>query len=133
MTPAALRGLMNEYYDTIFAPIHHSGGEVMDLRGDAMLAIWAKAQSDPALKVQACMAAVRLTEALKKFNCSRPGLELHTRIGLHFGPIFLGNIGGSRHLEYRAVGDIVNTASRIENLNKLLRTQLRLQRTAGRQ
>jgi adenylate cyclase len=49
---------------------------------------------------------------------------LPTRIGLHSGEIFLGNIGGPQHFEYRPVGDIVNTASRIEGMNKYLGTRI---------
>lgn len=124
MSPDALHRLMNDYYDAIFSPIHRFGGDVIDLRGDAMLAIWAESDPDPKLKTRACTAALSVAGALREFNLGRPDRPLYTRIGLHFGPLFLGNVGGTHHLEYRAVGDIVNTASRIEGLNKLLRTQL---------
>lgn len=124
MDPGALRGLMNDYYDAVFSPIDQSGGTVIDLRGDAMLAVWADAAPTPDLKRRACEAALNVAEALRTFNERRPSSRIHTRLGLHFGPIFLGNIGGRRHLEYRAVGDIVNATSRIESLNKQLRTRL---------
>ena len=57
-------------------------------------------------------------------SSNRPVLQLPTRIGLHAGPMLLGNIGAIDHYEYRAVGDIVNTASRMDGLNKFLGTQI---------
>ena len=50
--------------------------------------------------------------------------KLPTRIGLHYGHILIGNIGAVDRYEYRPVGDIVNTATRIEGLNKYLKTQI---------
>ena len=47
-----------------------------------------------------------------------------TRIGLHSGRMVLGHVGAMDHYEYRAVGDIVNTAARIEGLNKRFRTRI---------
>jgi len=70
---------------------------------------------------QACEAALA---ALRIGQESAPDVVLQTRIGLHAGEIMLGNIGALDHYEYRAVGDIVNTASRIEGLNKQLGTAL---------
>jgi adenylate cyclase len=49
---------------------------------------------------------------------------LPTRVGLHLGELVLGPVGAGEHFEYRAIGDVVNTASRIEALNKQLGTQV---------
>lgn len=51
-------------------------------------------------------------------------MRLPTRIGLHCGHMLLGSVGAGAHYEYRAVGDIVITATRIEGLNKLLGTRI---------
>jgi adenylate cyclase len=51
-------------------------------------------------------------------------VEFITRLGLHAGPIMLGHIGAVDHFEYRAVGDIVNTAARLQALNKILGTRI---------
>ena len=51
--------------------------------------------------------------------------ELPTRIGVHAGYVLLGNVGDDLyHLEYRALGDVVNTTQRLDNLNKLLGTRI---------
>jgi adenylate cyclase len=58
------------------------------------------------------------------FNRESGSFRLPTRIGLHSGNILLGNIGAIDHYEYRPVGDIVNTATRIEGLNKQIGTRI---------
>jgi adenylate cyclase len=88
-----------------------------------MLAIWAMPQADEATRVHACNAALEVVFAVDRFNRSHT-LHLPTRVGLHYGQMRLGNIGSSDHYEYRAVGDIVNSATRIEGLNKQLGTRL---------
>ena len=72
----------------------------------------------------ACGAAIEIAIALREFRQTLGKPALPTRIGLHAGEIFLGNIGGARHFEYRPVGDIVNTATRIEGMNKYLGTKI---------
>ena len=62
--------------------------------------------------------------AVKQFNQSLDPVQLPTRIGMHSGYISLGSIGAIDHYEYRAIGDIVNTASRMEGLNKYLGTRV---------
>ncbi|WP_296810052.1 CHASE2 domain-containing protein [Thiocapsa sp.] len=47
-----------------------------------------------------------------------------TRIGVHSGEVIVGNFGGSRHLDYRAFGDPINTAARLETANKVFGTRL---------
>jgi adenylate cyclase len=123
LPPEELRTLMNEYYEALFREVERHGGIVSDVIGDAMLAIWATPRPDSRARAGACQAAVAIATALAPFNRARPGRELPTRFGLHSGPIVLGNIGAGQHYEYRAVGDIVNTANRIQALNKQLGTR----------
>ena len=125
MDPGELGKLMNEYYAELFVPVERLGGVVVDVVGDAMVAIWAAASSDAKLRGNACQAALEIIQALDRFNGASVGRPaLLTRFGLHSGQMLVGSIGASRHYEYRAVGDIVNTASRIQSLNKTLGTRL---------
>jgi adenylate cyclase len=121
MDPASLAAYMNKYYAKLFEAVARRGGIVSDVVGDAMIAIWAATSSDAVLRRQACVAALEMASAIDQFNVTstRP---LRTRIGLHSGQMLLGNVGAGEHYEYRAVGDIVNTASRIQGLNKQLGT-----------
>ena len=61
---------------------------------------------------------------MRRFNESLETVKLPTRVGVHAGQVFLGNIGAGRHYAYSAAGDAVNTASRLEGLNKQLGTAI---------
>lgn len=126
LPPAELRELMNRYYQVVFTPIRAQQGVISDVVGDCVLAIWAAAQDDIARRSQACTAALAIRSAMDKFNIQSAPLRLPTRIGLHCGEVVMGHVGALDHYEYRAVGDIVNTATRIESLNKRLGTRILL-------
>ncbi len=119
-----LAAFMNRYYGAVFDPVKVHGGMVSNVVGDSMLALWLTAKGNPPPFSEACLAAIEIDHALAEFNRSLPGSELPTRIGLHYGNILLGNIGAAYHYEYRPIGDIVNTATRIEGLNKQLGTKI---------
>ena len=123
-SPDALRELMNRYYAKLFKPVRTHGGNISDIIGDSMLAIWAHTQNQRKIKHAACIAAIEISKTINQYATSDIAAKLHTRLGLHAGEILLGNIGAGDHFEYRPVGDIVNTASRIEGLNKHLGTRI---------
>jgi adenylate cyclase len=124
MEPADLGRFMNRYYATIFRPVKEHEGFVSGVIGDAMLALWVSPTCDHILPVNACLAGLGIQESLQQFSQEAGGLLLKTRIGLHCGQILLGHVGALDHYEYTPMGDIVNTASRIESLNKHLGTTL---------
>jgi adenylate cyclase len=126
LAPEALAELMNRYYESLFTPVRQQQGIISDIVGDAMLAIWTSRAPEQAMRRNALEAARRIDASL-----NRPGEDdspriLATRLGLHGGEILLGSIGAIDHYEYRAVGDIVNSASRIQELNKALGTRVLL-------
>jgi adenylate cyclase len=124
MAPDRLRALLNCYFQSLFEPVRRHGGTVSDVVGDAMMAIWAGASSTVSMRGRAGRAALEILGAVDEFNRRERETPLPTRIGIHGGQILLGNVGAGDHYEYRPVGDIVNTASRIEGLNKQLGTRL---------
>lgn len=124
MDPRDLSVHMKEYYSHLFEPVNATGGVVSDVVGDSMLALWPSTKPLPALRKSGCQAALQIIEAVAKFNRQHPDSILPTRIGLHFGYMLIGNIGAGSHFEYAPIGDIVNTASRIEGLNKHLGTSI---------
>lgn len=123
INPLQLNKLMNDYYATIFPRVKSRRGLISDVIGDAMLAVWAAEKIDIKLRLDACHAALEIKSAVEQFNTTSEHC-LVTRIGLHYGEMRLGNVGAMEHYEYRAVGDTVNTATRIEGLNKLLGTRI---------
>jgi adenylate cyclase len=124
LDPHSLTQMMNRYYEAIFEPIKAQKGLVLQVIGDSVLALWTAAEAKNSLKTAACLAAVEISEAVNRFNRQVHPYALPTRIGIHAGEILLGNIGAMDHFEYRPVGDIVNTASRLEGLNKFLGTRM---------
>ncbi len=124
MGPGELSDFMHKYFEAIFEPVKQNGGLVVDLKGDSILAIWKAARPEAALRKQACHAALGVAKAVSQFNQSFEPLRLPTRVGVHAGQIFLGNIGAGDHYEYGPTGDTVNTASRMDGLNKYLGTEI---------
>ena len=122
MDPMTLANLMNKYYAVMFPLVKGNGGIVSDVIGDAMMALWAFSSDQEKPKEAACITAIEIMAAVDRFNQNQE-YNLPTRIGLHYGAMRLGNVGAKEHYEYRAVGDIINTATRIEGLNKLLGTR----------
>ncbi|GJL56440.1 MAG: hypothetical protein NPIRA02_35720 [Nitrospirales bacterium] len=119
-----LRAFMNRYYEVVFEPVRRRDGIVSDVIGDAVLAIWTASTLDNAIRTQVCMSALEIANAVEQFNNQYKDMPLPTRIGLHGGRMWLGHVGAHDHYEYRAIGDIVNTATRIEGLNKQLGTRI---------
>lgn len=123
INPLQLNKLMNDYYAAIFPSVKSRNGLISDVIGDAMLAVWVSKKIDSKLRLDACHATLEIKSAIARFN-GNSQYYLTTRIGLHYGEMRLGNVGAMEHYEYRAVGDTVNTATRIEGLNKLLGTRI---------
>ncbi|HHT9129427.1 MAG TPA: CHASE2 domain-containing protein [Candidatus Brocadiaceae bacterium] len=120
-----LRSLMNKYYEAISGPIKQHGGIVTNIVGDSALAIWVTTPPDETRRKQACISALEIEREVHRFNQSFSlFMPLLTRIGLHSGQVLLGNVGAIDHYEYSLVGDIVNTTTRIEGLNKYLGTRI---------
>ncbi len=126
----SLTDLMNSYYEAIFGPIKANGGLVLQVVGDSVMALWTASHVKEEIKQAACMAAMQICAAVARFNRKVGAHAMPTRIGIHAGDMLLGNIGAMDHFEYRPVGDIVNTASRLEGLNKFLGTQVLVSRDA---
>ena len=122
MDPVELGRLMNRYYETMFKPVKTNGGYVSGVIGDSMLALWVTTSSEATAREKACSAAIDIKKELKLLYESSEFPNLRTRTGMHCGHILLGHIGALDHYEYTPMGDIVNTASRIEGLNKVLGT-----------
>ena len=129
LSAAQLAALVNDYYEAIFRVVEAHGGEISDTAGDSMVAVWASSRPDAAARLRAAQAAVAIVTAVEEFNGRHPDSPLPTRVGLESGELLLGNIGAEQRYEYRAVGDIVNTASRIQGLNQLLGTRVLISAT----
>jgi len=115
--------LINDYNDVIYPKISSKKGLILNNIGDAILAGWVSENIDSKLRRDACLAALEIKSAIDSFNQASKH-PLMTRIGLHFGEMEMGFVGAKGRYEYRAVGDTVNTSTRIEGLNKILGTRI---------
>src|SRR5688572_3991882 len=122
MTPEALTTFLNHYFEALFGHVADRGGFVSDVVGDAMLAIWPHRTENTHL--QLLHALLEMSDAAQQFNEELAGNRLLTRFGVDWGRVTLSTVGAHGHYEYRAVGDPVNTATRIQELNKKLGTRI---------
>ena len=124
MDPASAVAFINRYLEMLFRPVFHHGGFVADVKGDSMLAVWADDSPARELRAQVCRACLSIAQDAARFDASVSGRGFATRIGAYFGPLALASVGAFGHYEYRAVGDTVNTSSRLQDLNKELGTRV---------
>lgn len=124
LAPLELQRQLNRYFAALSPAVVNNGGRVSDIVGDSMLAVWTSEQLSPAqLCQQACQAAWEIVVAAEQGE-----VPLKTRVGVYSGMATLGSVGGEGHYEYRVVGDVVNTSTRLQELNKRLGTQVLLVR-----
>ncbi len=120
--------VINEYFETTIPCIHRAEGTVIKLIGDAILAVWNAPDSQPNHRELACSAALLLNGQKVTFSGQQAGLKLRTRIGIHTGLANVGNFGSTTRIDYTAIGENVNLASRLEGLNKYLGTDILITR-----
>jgi adenylate cyclase len=124
MHPEDLFKLLNKYFETALACVHQTDGTVVKLIGDAIFAIWNAPFPQENHARSAVEAALRMRDQLIQFDAAQQSLPLQTRIGLHTGEAFVGNVGSQERFDYTAIGDAINLASRLEGLNKYLGTKI---------
>jgi adenylate cyclase len=113
--------LLADYLGRMSREVANGGGTVDKFIGDAVMAFWGAPLANPAHAVDACRTALacqRMMTDLSSGGLGPHGSELSMRIGLNSGDVIVGNIGSDDRLNYTAVGDAVNLASRLESLNK---------------
>lgn len=122
LAPDVLVEVMNAYLDRVTEVLFQHGATLDKYLGDGVMAFWGAPLAQPDHARRACMAALDVQEAVADFSRSlrRKGLPvLRIGVGLATGPAVVGNFGSARHFDYTAVGDTVNTASRLEGLTRM--------------
>jgi len=117
--------ILNEYFSEIVPIIERHNGVLNKFMGDAVLAIFGepirlKNHAENAVKCADKMLKKVKYLQRKWLEEGKPRIEIG--IGISTGEAFVGNIGSENRLEYTVIGDTVNTASRIENYNKIYKT-----------
>ena len=112
---------LSEYFEELASLIIRESGTVDKYIGDAILAFWNAPLEVARHEHVACTTALKCRVALRQLNerwAERGLVPWHTRLGVHVGEAVLGNVGSSDRIDYTAIGDTVNIASRLEGLNK---------------
>jgi class 3 adenylate cyclase len=125
--PALLGALLNQYFDGVCGIIMDEGGAVVDFIGDAVFCLFGAPVIQPDHADRAIRCARRIEDFSRRFRQMEQVMACGwgiTRIGVHTGNALIGNFGSGKRFKYSAVGDAVNTASRIEGLNKYFGTAI---------
>lgn len=127
LAPEHAIGLLQDYLDGMVEIALEHDGAIDKFIGDAVMVFFGAPtdQPDHAEKAVRCALALdRFAENFKQEQQDK-GIDFgHTRIGVHTGPAIVGNIGSRRRFEYTSVGDTVNSAARLESVNKHFGTRL---------
>ncbi len=126
-TPEHLVSLLNDYLDRMCAIVMDHGGTIDKIVGDAIHAIFNAPLDLPDHAARAVACALDLDRESEDFVVRHSTPELafgETRIGVNTGPAIVGNFGGHRRFDYTAHGDPINTAARLESVNKHLGTRV---------
>jgi adenylate cyclase len=127
MTPEALMDWVNAYLDVMAGLVIKHGGVIDDYAGDAIKANFGvplprnSAEEIAQDAVNAVTCALAMEQQMHRLNMQHLQEGLATigmRIGIHTGLVVAGSVGTSERLKYTTVGDAVNTAARLESLDR---------------
>ncbi|MCY1529713.1 Adenylate cyclase 1 [compost metagenome] len=119
--PEDVVAMLSEYFDIFSETVGEHDGTIIQFLGDSVFAMWNAPAADEKHAEHACRCALAVEERLRVFNEAQrqKGLpEFRTRFGIHTGTAVVGNVGAKERLQYTAMGDTVNVASRLEGMNK---------------
>ena len=125
--PVDLAPLMNAYFAGVGAAIFKEGGYINEFMGDGVLSFFGAPQRQSDHADRAVAAALQIAAFGDRFSreMHERGIAFgHTRVGVHCGNAMVGNIGVPSRLKYSALGDVLNTGSRLEGLNKVVGTRV---------
>ena len=112
--------ILNRYFYHMGNAIHNNHGQIDKYMGDGIMAIFGlKSDEHPAQS--ALRSAREMLASLEEFNTYLKASfdeEFSVGIGIHYGPVVVGNLGHPNHANFTAIGDTVNAAARIESATK---------------
>lgn len=119
--PEEAYGIMDQVYEILIHKVHDYEGTVNEMTGDGIMALFGAPialEDAPQRAIRSAMAIhremVKFSDKTKQERQEMPPLKM--RIGIHIGPVVVGTLGNNLRVEFKAVGDTVNLASRMEGL-----------------
>ncbi|MDR1019136.1 MAG: adenylate/guanylate cyclase domain-containing protein, partial [Synergistaceae bacterium] len=119
MAPTQVVGMLGSYFAPMTSIVRGSAGTLDKFVGDALMAFWNAPLDVPDHPVKAVESLLEMHRALDELNQSMErdyGVRLRMGGGIHTGFAHVGNMGTSDLMDYTAIGDTVNAASRIEGM-----------------
>ncbi len=114
LTPEQVANILNVYYDVLNKSMTTFGGVIDKFIGDGAMVLFGAPKKDPEHSFNAICAASLFLELSKHLHQVAPEFQhIEYRLGLHTGELIAGSLGGQDRLQYTAVGDTVNIASRL--------------------
>ena len=113
--------LMDQIYEILIHKVHDYEGTVNEMTGDGIMALFGAPIALEDANQRAIRSAfaihremTKLSDQKKQYQVNIPPIKM--RIGIHTGPVVVGTLGNDLRMEFKAVGDTVNLASRVEGL-----------------
>lgn len=122
-----LMGYLSEYFEAMSKVIIQYSGTIDKYIGDAIMAFWGAPLDDSLHAFHACQCALEMRVSLENLNkyLKEQGMpEITIRIGINTGFAVVGNVGSNDRLSYTAIGDSINVGSRLQDLNKLYKSEI---------
>src|SRR5262245_19280229 len=113
----ALFTLMDELYELLIHEVHRYEGTVNELTGDGLVAFFGAPLAVEQAPQRAVRAALALHETVAQLITHMErvrGARLQLRVGLNTGPVIVGTVGNNLRMDYKAIGNTVNLAARME-------------------
>lgn len=113
----ALFALMDDLYEVFIHEVHRYEGMVNELTGDGIVAFFGAPLAVEQAPQRAVRAALALQDAVAQFSRRlehERGVSLQIRVGINAGPVIVGTVGNDLRMDYKAIGNTVNLAARME-------------------
>lgn len=123
MTPERTVLLLKSFHQRCSRVVFRHGGSLDKYMGDGFLATFGAVTELPDAAARALHCGLDLQQEMERWNAkrrARGAATVQLAVGVHCGPVVVGNIGSDRRLEFTVVGDSVNIASRLEALTRRL-------------
>ena len=119
LDPEEVHQIMDGCFKILMEEIHRYEGTINQFTGDGVMALFGAPVSHEDHAQRACYAALSIQKAIREYGekiKKESGVDFNMRIGLNSGPVIVGSIGDDLRMDYTAIGDTTNLASRMEGM-----------------
>jgi adenylate cyclase len=121
LSPERTFALLRSFQERSCAVVFRHGGTLDKYLGDGFMATFGGIEDQPDAAARALACAFGLQREIERWNLKRSrrgAAPLQLSVGVHCGSVTVGNLGAKRRVEFTVVGDVVNVASRLEEITR---------------